>query len=107
MARTKEESSERNWNKARLIGFGLSRGSLTPREIEILEEMLALKKTLLEAWDENSEIFLGHPLKNFKCYYCGKRTNKEYIVENVNACRIHYHIFKKEEGDGNIRSKEA
>lgn len=100
MSRTQVEVRTRNWNNARLKGFCLNSSSLTPREKEIYEEMMALKKTLIEAWDENSEIFLGYPLPPFKCCICGKRSDKEHTLGVVgeplkNYCFKHYNVFKE------------
>ena len=94
---TKEEVRMRNWNYARLLGFGLNTNILTEEEKVIYASIEELKKKLVANWDFNTEKFVGHPLKPFKCHWCGKRSNKEYrLVDPItnkeeNWCYKHYH----------------
>lgn len=85
-----EKARTRNWNKARLMGITINSSILTDIEKLIAHQILQLRDRLIENWDENSEEFLGHSLKPFKCVWCGKRSNKEYIVDGDNYCYKHF-----------------
>lgn len=84
----------RNWQKARIMGFIMNTDVLTSQEIAIYSQMLNLKVKFIDNWDENTELLIGHPLPPYKCEWCGKRSDKEYIVEGVlgiqNLCKKDY-----------------
>lgn len=99
MTSTQKLASERNWMKARLLGitFNVSNeGSLADNELELMGEILAIRDKLIAGWDDNS-IALGFHLKPYKCHWCSKRSNKQYILEqdSTNCCLKHYNEFSQ------------
>jgi hypothetical protein len=88
------EIKNRNWQKARLTGFCLDANVLSDRELFIYKELIRFKKMLLQDWDSEYETLLGHKLKPYKCKCCGRRSDNNYILEDVNYCYKHYNYFK-------------
>jgi len=83
-------TKERNWQKARLMGFTINVGVLTNEELVALSNAKwEIAKVLLN-WDKNTEQLIGHPLPPHKCAWCGKRSKKQYIVNNETVCAKHY-----------------
>ena len=80
----------RNWQKARLAGFGMNDIVMTDREREVYQQIMRLKFELLDMWDVNTEILIGHPLPPYKCNWCGRRSNVEYLFKDENFCYKHY-----------------
>lgn len=76
----------RNWQKARLIGFNLDSSVLGDSEKARYNEILRLKESLLNDWDTNTEVLIGHPLPPYKCTWCGKRSNVAYEFDGKNYC---------------------
>jgi hypothetical protein len=83
-------TKERNWQKARLMGFNLHESVLTDAEKIIYRTIVELKNTLLEGWDSNTETLIGHPLPPFKCSWCGKRSNVPHNYRGHNYCFKHF-----------------
>lgn len=99
---TREDIRKRNWQKARLAGFGMNDTVMTETEQDLFQELMRIKFIMLDAWDSNTEILIGHPLPPHKCHLCGKRSNQEYIyddeygIDSFNLCRKHYLEFTEE-----------
>ena len=98
--RTKQEIQRRNYAKFKLSGITFDTSVFTEpelMEVKLIQEHI---KTLLGFWDLETEEFLGHKLKPHKCNWCGKRSNKKYILvrfdfkdgvtRGLNFCRKHY-----------------
>ena len=83
----------RNWQKARLLGFNLHESILTPQEKQIYAEMMRLKRELLLSWDKETEVVIGHKLPAHKCITCGRRGNKPYVLDGLNYCLKHYKSY--------------
>ena len=94
------KSQIRNFNKMRLTGFHLNKEGFTKEELKIIDNIRLQINDLLCHWDIQTEIYLGKKLKPFKCSFCSKRSNKEYIRfyfgENMNYCKKHYEEFNVE-----------
>ena len=82
-------TSLRNWQKARLAGFCLDRTLLTETEVYYYAQILELKDQLLKNWDGNTEVLIGHELPPHKCWDCGKRSTRQYLVDGTNYCYKH------------------
>lgn len=87
---TTQEIRTRNWQKARLMGFNLDSRILTVKEKEIYSLILEHKKILIDFWDNNTEELIGYPLPPYKCNWCGKRSNKEHLINGDNFCMKHF-----------------
>jgi len=83
------DTSKRNWQKARLAGFCLDRTLLTETEKYKYAIILEYKESLLKNWDGNTEVLIGHDLPPYKCYWCGRRGTRQYLVEGINFCYRH------------------
>lgn len=57
MSRRQERARLRNWQKARLISFRLDESVLTEEEKELHRLIMQHKKTLLDFWDSETEVF--------------------------------------------------
>lgn len=79
--------------KARLIGISIDYSTLTTSEMILAMKIISSRDDLIKGWDEESETFLGHPLPPYKCSSCGKRSEREYIIEGQNFCSKHYKLF--------------
>jgi hypothetical protein len=87
----------RNWQKLRLLGFNLNESVLTETEKRLYYEAMANLNKIKDLWDSNTEDLLGHSLKPYKCFWCNKRSNKSYILEQDgrNYCKKHYELLKE------------
>lgn len=95
---TAAQVRRRNWQKARVIGsITYTPDIVTEEEQAIFAELHRLKMQLLDRWDENTEIILGHRLPPYKCWACGKRSYKEYIHASGIVCAKHYKKFTEYE----------
>lgn len=85
----------RNWQKARVTGWGIDSICITMEEQEIMNQISILRRTLLDNWDRQTEAFFGHPLKPHKCRSCGCRSNIPHIHPDDlhNYCLKHYKLF--------------
>lgn len=90
---TNEQKRTRNWQKARLIGFGMNDIVMTPDEQDLFQELMRIKFRLLDNWDSQTEILIGHPLPPYKCYWCGKRGTVPHMYCGNNYCSKHYKEF--------------
>lgn len=80
----------RNWQKARLVGFRLDESVLTVTERKLYYEAMDKLNEIEDLWDSNTEALIGHKLKPYKCFWCGKRSNKSYISsDGQNYCKKH------------------
>lgn len=88
----------RNWQKARLVGFRLDVSVLTENEKRLYDEAMANLNKIKDLWDFGTEEIIGHKLKPYKCFWCGRRSNKSYILEqdNRNYCKKHYNELNEE-----------
>ena len=100
------KARQRNWAKARLLGslsaLNYCTDTFTPLEKEDLKVAVLAIKTVLSHWDKSTEENLGIKLKPYKCKFCGKRSNKEYIFTNKysekdNYCFRHFKMLKEDE----------
>lgn len=108
MAQTEKQrvASERNWQKARLTGFTLSRSTLTTDEEALFIKMVRLRNELLKNWDTNTSVITGKEIPAYKCW-CGKRTKVERLSRRPAhkggpqyLCKTHW----KEEQDVGVDS---
>lgn len=87
----KEQASMRNWQKARLTGFTLIDSDLfTESELQRLHQIRELRQSLLDSWDLNTTILIGHSLPAYKCDWCGRRSNRQHLFEGANYCNKHF-----------------
>ena len=94
-----ELAQKRNMLKFRLLGSSsmfITNNCVTQAELSKMLKIKIILDDLLQQWDSEAS-YLGLIIKPHKCSCCGKRGNKEYILENKNYCYKHYKIFT----DGN------
>lgn len=101
MALTVEQTRERNWAKARLLGHPVpSNNLLTEEENKLMQQIVQLKGKLLDNWDSNTEVLIGHPLPPHKCHFCGRRSNVQHTTYYneipINVCKKHYNELAEE-----------
>lgn len=90
----------RNWQKARLTGFCLDTRVMTLGERKHYELAMAELKLIKDHWDSGTEKLISHPLKPYKCHYCGRRSNIEHLVDigqghTQNYCMKHFKEHQK------------
>ena len=99
----------RNYKKFRLIGASAlfyNREGLSTEETRIFESIHQDIHNLLLLWDDTSKD-LGLSIKPHKSYWCGKRSNKEHLIENINYCMKCYKLYKDtENGKRNYKRKQ-
>jgi hypothetical protein len=89
----KKLAQERNWAKFRITGTLFNYNGVTKKEIEALNKMYALRKQLLDNWDEGSRE-LGLNVPSNKCFVKGCRKEATTIIihdglTHTKACRMH------------------
>lgn len=97
---TKQElAQKRNHLKFRLIGtsalFKNLSSTLTTEEMKAFGLISSNLTKLINEWDSSSQL-KGLNLKPYKCKFCGKRSNKSYIIKGNNYCLNHYKIYNED-----------
>lgn len=83
---------ERNWQKARLLGFNIQEKYLTPNEIIIYKKLATELNILKDNWDRESQTLTNNKLPKYRCW-CGKKTHvkrESTEHEDVLLCKQHY-----------------
>ena len=80
---TKENIRIRNWQKMRLMGMTIDMRVLTDEEVVYCRELLYFRDYLIEHWDRETEILIGHSLPPHKCCSCGRRFWSTYTLPGM------------------------
>jgi hypothetical protein len=88
-------AQKRNWLKYQLSGIKLvyQEESVTPEELQILNEINLCIKTLLKDFDNNSKL-LGLKIPETRCF-CGKPATEDY--NDYKVCRKCFIEYKRYE----------
>ena|SRR5688572_27335958 len=93
---TNEQKRIRNWQKMRLMGFCLNEEGLSEEERRVYNFIKELKFEMLNHWDSETEILIGHPLSPYKCCRCQRRVKGDLVMreagfdgEDLYFCRKH------------------
>jgi hypothetical protein len=96
MSELANRSRNRNWQKARLMGFHIDITNLTEDEQMYIESIRFSIKQLLNNWDVSTYLLVNKPMPEFKCVFCGRRSNKSHFIEAQNYCLKHYKLINHE-----------
>lgn len=101
---TNDQKRLRNWQKMRLIGFNLDSDVLTEVEQRMWFEASERLMMLLESWDSQTEVLIGHPLLPHRCCSCNKRVDGRYMIaeegegwNNLYFCNKHHEQYHAEQ----------
>jgi len=91
-------AQKRNYHKRRLMGAiaifsPYNDPHLTTTERNFHFAIREHIQGLIDFWDKESEN-LGLTIRPHKCFWCGKRSNKSYLIEEKNYCCKCFKTYK-------------